>query len=255
MKLLLSVVLLLTSQLQGYAQLSEEAARQRVVEVVRSKLNIRPAQFLGIKRHEELEEMLAVATNGHLGMDFVYTLSPVGYEFTEHGIIEHMSTDGEGIYVVVIDRANGGTYAIRGFSDSLAEFKRLMLAVNMKVASPGEAESLAKLYQAVNPEQFSFTPVSDLLDLKQAAERQCRVVSFDLSERHFGAWWNHAKALYGKSSFKQTATQNANGYAVEWVVLSSPGPSECAGTPLRAQLQIGRSGEVGKLTFVLLESR
>jgi hypothetical protein len=152
----------------------------------------------------------------------------------------------------VISAANGDVYRIHGFADSLAEFGRLMTAAKMKVLSPDQAEAVADFYREVNPEHRSMTRILGLLELKQAAEWQCQAVPFDPNEKDFEAWWKHAKLLYAGASFKQTATRSDSGYAVEWIVLSSPGAGLCGGAPLRARLEVGSDGQVGKLSFVPL---
>jgi hypothetical protein len=66
----------------------------------------------------------------------------------------------------------------------------------VKISSPDQAEALADFYRDVNPERRLLTPATGLLDLKQAAERQCQDVPFDPNEKGFEAWWRHAKPLY-----------------------------------------------------------
>jgi hypothetical protein len=112
-------------------------------------------------------------------------------------------------YIVAISPRDGSTYRIHGFglAESLAEFQRLMTSLRMQVSSPDQAESVAEFYRKVNPEnQEGLTPILSLLELKQAAERQCQTVPFDPIEKKFNAWWKHAKSLYAQISFEQTAT-------------------------------------------------
>ena len=60
----------------------------------------------------------------------------------------------------------------------------------MKVSSPEQADSVAEFYRAVNPENMPLAPISSLIELKQAAERQCHsaVKSFDTGQEAFTAW-------------------------------------------------------------------
>jgi hypothetical protein len=234
------------------AQMTENAARQQARDVVRSQLHFRPDQFLGAQRDENLEQSLAIAAVGwRAGSQFIYKVSPTGYEIKENAIVHHFTVESDYMYIIVVSSAEGGTYRISGFPDSLAEFEKLMAVAGVKVSSPEQAESVANFYRGVNPENLPLEPISSLFELKQAAERQCqnRSRSFDTSQTAFNAWWSHGKALYAKSLFRQTVISHSGGYVVEWSALSSAAPGNCGGAPLRARLEIGSDGHVGKLTF------
>jgi hypothetical protein len=238
------------------AQMTEQAAREQARNTVRSQLNLRPDQFLGVQRDETLEQSLAVAIGRWAGSEFIYKVSPTGYELKENAIVRHFTVDGDYIYIIAVSPTDASTYRISGFADSLAEFAKLMTAVGQRVSSPDEAESLAELYRKVNPENHEdLTPILRLMDLKQAAERQCQsgAKSFDPGEKAFVAWWDHAKLLYAEISFKQTATPSSGGYLVEWIVLSSAAKGNCGGVPLRARLEVSSDGRVGKITFSPLQ--
>jgi hypothetical protein len=99
------------------------------------------------------------------------------------------------------------------------------------------------------------TPISSLLDLKQAAERQCQTAPFDPNEKLFEAWWRRARPLYADVPFEEAARPSGTGYRVEWSVLSAPGPESCGGAPLRATLEVGRNGEIGKLALLPVRSK
>ena len=62
------VAVLLILGVEADAQVTEQAAREWVRDVVRSelhsKINFKADQFLGIRRDEELEQSLATATIG-----------------------------------------------------------------------------------------------------------------------------------------------------------------------------------------------
>ncbi len=236
------------------AQMSDQVAREQARNVVRSQLQLnRPDQFLGVQRDEELEQSLAIATVGwRAGSKLIYKVSPTGDEIKENAIVHHFTVDRDYMYVVAVSPTDGSIYRIHGFADSLAEFEKLMTAAGERVSSPEQAESLAEFYRAVNPENISsLTPISSLIELKQAAERQCQsgASSFDADQQAFTAWWKHAKPLYAEVSFKQTATASSGGYSVEWIVLSSAAKGNCGGAPLRARLEVSSDGHVGKLTF------
>jgi hypothetical protein len=238
------------------AQLTEQAARDQARNAVRSQLNLRPDQFLGVQRDESLEQLLAVAVGRRAGSAFIYKVSPTGYELKENAIVHHFTVDGDYVYIIAVNPTDGTTYRISGFADSLAEFAKLMNAVGERVSSPDQAESLADFYRKVNPENHEdLTPILRVMDLKQAAERQCQsgANSFDAGEKAFTAWWDHAKPLYVEISFKQTATPGSGGYLVEWIVLSSAAKGNCGGAPLRARLEVSSDGHVGKITFSPLQ--
>jgi len=127
-----------------------------------------------------------------------------------------------------------------------------MTATKRRVSGPEQAESIAEFYRGVNPANLPLTPVSSLIEFKQAAERQCQggVNSFDARERAFAAWWNRAKPLYAELPFAKAATPSGSGYRVEWIVLSSAAPGgACGGGPLRARLEVSQDGRVGKVNF------
>lgn len=232
------------------AQMIDQAARAKAENIVRSQLDyLRPGQFLSVQRDEELERSLAVAAGGLTGMKFIYQVSPAGDEIKEHSLVHHLVTDADPMYLAAVNPADGSTYRIAGFRDSKAELNELLAALRIKVSSKDRAEELADLYLSVNPEHRSMTRISGLLDLKQAAERQCQAVPFNPNEKDFEAWWKHAKTAYANLSFQQTATRNGSGYVVDWIVLSSSGAGECGGAPLRARLEVGSDGSIGEISF------
>jgi hypothetical protein len=233
------------------AQVNEQAAREKALSAARSQLSyLRPGQFLGIQRDEELEQKLAAMVGGIAGSEFIYKMSPVGDEIKESSVVHHIITDiDDPVSLVAVSPLDGSIYLLRGFAESKADFNRLMVALKVKISSPDQAEALADFYREVNPERRPLTPTTDLLELKQAAERQCQAVPFDPNEKDFEAWWKHAKTVYAKVSFQQTATRSDSGYAVEWIVLSSPGAGKCGGAPLRARLDVRSDGSVGEISF------
>jgi hypothetical protein len=241
------------------AQVTDQAAREQASSIVRSELHsdvgFKSDEFLGVQRDEELERSLAVAAGGRAGLRFIYKVSPIGYEIRENAVLYHAWSDFEPVFIVAVSPTDGSTYRIHGFGieASLAEFEKLMAALRVRVSRPEQAEYLADFYRRVNPENSSsLTPISSLLDLKQAAERQCQdgLSSFDVGQKAFNAWWKHAKPLYARISFKQTAAPRGSDYLVEWIVLSSAGPQgNCGGAPLQARLEVTSDGHVGKLTF------
>lgn len=244
------------------AQMSEQAAREQASSVVRSELhsrvNFKADQFLGIRRDEELEQLLGMAVGGQAGLTFIFKVSPEGVELKENAIVYHTWTDVDPLCIVVVNPKDGSLYRIHGFglAESLAEFERLMAALKVRVATSDQAEALAEFYRKVNPENHEgLTPILSLLGLKQAAERQCQSgpSSFNADQEAFAAWWKHAKPLYAEVSFKQTVTPSSGGYFVEWIVLSAAAKGNCGGAPLRAQLEVGSDGHVGKVTFSPLQ--
>jgi hypothetical protein len=240
----LSMLVLPTS-----AQMADPAAREQASNAVRSQLHLRPDQFLGVQRDENLEQLLAIVAGRSGGLEFIYQVSQAGDEVKENAVVHHIFTDADPTYVVAVSPADGDVYRIHGFADSLAEFGRLMTATKVKVLSPDQAEAVSDFYREVNPQHNSMTPVTSLIELKQAAERQCQTSPFDTGEREFDAWWKHGKPLYAGVPFRQAATASGSGYIVEWTVLSSSAPGNCGGAPLRARLEVGSDGHVGKLTF------
>jgi hypothetical protein len=228
------------------AQMSEQASNIARSEL-HSTVHFRTDQFLGIQRDEELEQTLGVAVGGQAGLTFIYKVSPEGVELRENAVAYHTWTDVDPLFFVVVNPRDGSAYRIHGFGrgESLTEFERLMTALKVQVASPDQAEAVADLYRKVNPENHeSLTPILRLMELKQAAERQCQsgTKSFDVGEKAFTAWWKHAEPLYAALSFQQRAVPHGSGYLVEWIVLSSPSAENCGGAPLRATLEVSSDG-------------
>jgi len=244
--MLLSMLAMPTS-----AQMSDQAAREQTRNAVRSQLNLKPDQFLSVQRDEKLEQLLATVAGRPEGLEFIYQVSQAGDEIKGSAVVHHIFTDVDPTYIVAVSSA-GDVYRIHGFTDSLAEFEKLMAATKVKVVSPDQAEAVADFYREVNPERRSLTRIPGLLELKQAAEWQCQTVPFDPNEKNFEAWWKHSKPLYSGASFKQTAVRSGGGYEVEWIVLSSPGAGLCGGAALHTRLEVGSDGQVGKLTTVAL---
>ncbi|WP_213807826.1 hypothetical protein [Granulicella sp. dw_53] len=253
-KLFLVIFAMSALKVSAGAQVNEQAAREKALRAARPHLGyLRPGQFLGIQRDEDLEQKLAAIAGGLAGSEFIYKVSPVGDEIKERSVVHHILTDiDDPVSLVAVNPLDGSTYLIHGFAESKADFNRLMGTLKLKISRPDQAEALADFYREVNPERLPLTPTIGLLDLKQAAERQCQDVPFDPKEKDFGAWWKQALRLYSAASFKQTATHTDSGYAVEWMVLSSPGAGLCGGAALRARLEVGSEGQVGKLSFVPL---
>jgi hypothetical protein len=245
-------LMLLSLSVSLSAQVSDEAARERTRKTVRSHLRLKPDQFLSVRRDEDLEQLLSVLSGRLDGLEFVYQVSQAGDEVEGNSVVHHIFTDADPRYIVAINTTDGDVYRIHGFSDSMAEFARLMAAAKVKVLSPDQAEAVSDFYREVNPKRTAMTPVTSLIELKQVAERQCQTGSFDADEKAFDAWWNRAKRLYAGVPFGQTATRSGSGYIVEWIVLSSGTPGNCGGAPLRARLEIGADGQVGKLNFSTL---
>lgn len=247
---ILGVALLSTLVVLANGQTTDEAARDLARNAVRSELHLRPDQFIVIHRDEELEQSLAIATVGwRADSFFIYRVSQTGVEIKEKAIVRHIATDADLMYIIAVSSKDGSTFRIHGFADSLAEFNKLMTTSKMNVSSPEQAESLADFYRGVNPENVPLTPISSLIELKQAAERQCRngAKSFDAGQEAFTTWWNRAKPLYAALSFQENAVRQSSGYVVLWILLSSPAIENCGGSPLRAKLEIGQDGHVGKL--------
>jgi hypothetical protein len=229
-----------------HAQANEQTLRDQIRSAVRSQLHLKDDQFLAVQRDEPLEQELAIVT-GKPGV-FLYRVSQAGDEIKEHRVVHHIFMDADPTYFVAVS-GDGGMYRIQGFSDSLVEFRRLIAATKVKVESADQAEAVADFYREVNPQRTSMTPITSLIELKQAAERQCQTSSFDTGEQEFDAWWKHGESLYAGLPFRQTARPNGSGYIVEWTVLSSSALGLCGGAPLRARLEVRSDGQVGKLSF------
>ena len=234
------------------AHVADQAAREQVREAVRSQLHLEAGKFLEVQRAEMLEQMLAGVVGRPSWSEFIYKISEEGDEIKEHEIVHHIVTDGDPTFTVAINPASGSLNRIQGFPDSIAEFNKLMKEANVKVLGADQAEAVADFYREVNPQRRSMTRIAGLLELKQAAEWQCQSVPFDPNEKDFEAWWKRGKPLYASASFKQTAVPSGSGYAVEWIVLSSPGAGLCGGAALRARLEVRSDGQVGDIAFTPL---
>ena len=260
---ILALETLLTPLVFADRQIGEQAARELARNVARAELSstvhFKSDQFLNVRRDEELEQALAIAANGRRdGLVFIYKISPDGIEIRDNAIVHHITTDGDPALIVAVRSANGGTYRIHGFGrgESRAEFEKLLTELKVQVTSPDQAEAVADLYRKVNPESYEdLAPILRLIELKQAAERQCQGVakSFDAGERAFDAWWKHAEPLYAPLPFRQKVVSRGKGYLVEWIVLSSPSAENCGGAPLRAQLEVSADGHVSKTSVSLLQ--
>lgn len=133
----------------------------------------------------------------------------------------------------------------------MAEFNRLLKASKIDVRTADQAEDVADLYRQVNPENYEdLTQMSNLLDVKQAAERDCHANanSFVVGDKAFMTWWSQADRLYANLEFQETAVRHGKAYVVQWIEMSSPSATNCGGTPLRAKLEIALDGHVNPLT-------
>jgi len=247
----------MVSSVTGLAnsQISEQAARDKAHNTVLSQAHFKPNQFLDVRRKESLEHSLSLVVAAPARSVFIYELTTSGDEIVEGGVIHHISMDADFTYIVAVSSADGSIFRIHGFGidESLAEFEKLMAPLEVRVTRSDQAEAVADFYRKVNPENHEgLTPILRLMDLKQAAERQCQSgsKSFDEGEEAFAAWWKHAKSLYEKLAFQQRVASHGNGYLVQWVFLSDSSHENCGGNPLRAQLEISSDGHVGPITFM-----
>jgi len=239
-----SILSMVAAPMRG--QSTEQTSRDQVRSAVRSQLHLKGDQFLEVQRDESLEQELVVA-GGKPGL-LLFRVSQAGDEIRANSVVHHIFTDTDPTYIVAVS-GDGDIYRIHGFNDSSVEFGRLMAAEKIRVLSPDQAEAVSDFYREVNPQRTSMTPITSLIELKQAAERQCQTSSFDTGEQEFDAWWKHGKPLYARLPFGQTARPSGSDYIVEWTVLSSSGPGLCGGAPLRARLEVGSDGQVGKPSF------
>ncbi len=247
-------MLVLVSAVGSFADTvaSDEAGREQARNIVRQQLRLERNRFLAVQRDESLEQLLTVAVGRRAEKDFIYRVSPAGDEAISSGIIQHLSVDVDPLYIIAIYAANGRGFRIHGFADSDAEFEKLMVAAGVRVSSADQAEHLAGLYRAVNPESLPLTPITSLIELKQAAERNCQSAakSFESGEGAFHIWWSTIGSRYEGVPLNQEASPHGTRYIVQWVVLSSRAPGgTCAGSPLRALLELGPDGHIGKLKF------
>lgn len=251
---MLGMAVLSMSVVLANAQMTDQAAREQARNAVRSQLHLKPDQFLGVQRNERLEDLLALAVR-RPGFELIYRVSQAGDEVKENAVVHHIFTDVDPTYIIAVSPADGGIYRIHGFVDSLIEFEKLTTVAGMRVSSAEQAESVADFYREVNPENLPLTPISSLIELKQAAERQCQSgrSSFNAGQEAFTTWWKHAKPLYSEVQFKQTVTSRTGGYLVEWIVLSTATKYNCGGAPLRARLEVKSDGHVGSLIFSPLQ--
>lgn len=267
LSIMLAMAVLSMLAVLAKAQMTDQAAREQARKSVRSQLHLRSDQFLSVQRDEALEQMLAAMASPLSGPEFIYRVSqegdeikeatkasPTGHEVRGNTVVHHIVMDGDPTQIIAIRSADGTIYRIHGFgqSESLAEFNKLMTAAKVTVSSPEQAESLAEFYRAVNPQNMQLTPISSVIELKQAAERQCQsgAKSFQAGEKVFTAWWKHMEPLSANVPLNETAIPSGGGYLVEWTVLSSPGSGGlCGGTPLRARLEVNADGHVNEPTF------
>jgi hypothetical protein len=234
----------------AHAQMSDQGAREQGRDAIRSHMHFEPSKFLQVQKNGMLEQLLAEMVARPSWSELIYNVSEEGNEIKEHTVIHHIVMDGDPTFTIAINPASGNLYRIRGFTDSLDEFNRLITEANTKILTAYQAEAVANFYREVNPEKYyPIVPLSSLLDLKQTAERQCQAIPFDPNDKKFDTWWKRAKPLYQDVQFKQTTSQSGGGYAVEWIALSSTGPGMCGGAPLRARLEVSSVGHASKLTF------
>jgi hypothetical protein len=235
------------------AQLSEASARDQARSAVRSHLALEPDGFLAVERDEKLEQSVDLVA-GRRGV-FIYRTSQAGDDYLtsqagddrrRRTVVHHIVMDGDPTHIVAISAADGSVYRIHGFADSRAEFDRLIATMAWTISNSDQAGTVADFYREVNPDNWQMAPIVSLIDLKQSAERQCQKSTFDVGEQEFDAWWKRGKALYSAIPFQQVVTPGASGYVVEWTILSSSALGMCGGAPLRARLEVGSDGRVGK---------
>lgn len=100
-------------------------------------------------------------------------------------------------------------YRIHGLSDSLVEFGRLMAATKVKVMSADQAEAVSEFYREVNPQRTLMTPITSLIDLKQAAERQVKRACSTARAEFSAETAALTLCQHGNSSFNEAAPNSA----------------------------------------------
>lgn len=233
----------------AYTRIKEQSAYETANAALRARLNLRANQFLQIQRDETLEHLLSLAVSRPTAPDFIFRATQAGDEIKGNAIVHHISSDIDSTYVVAVDRKTGSIARIRGFSDSMTEFDRLMATVGVKVSNADQAEAIAAFYWAVNPERLSQHPILNLFELKQLAERQCQTGSFNAGEARFDSWWSQNRARCEAIKFARATVTRDGVFILKWIVLSAGSPDSCGGIPLEAQLEITRSGKIENLTF------
>lgn len=83
-----------------------------------------------------MEESLALAVGKRAGSKFIYKVSPIGDEIEEGAVVHHVSTDADLMYIIGVDPADGSTYRIHGFPDSLVGFDQLIAAAGAEGVRP-----------------------------------------------------------------------------------------------------------------------
>ncbi|HEX4002816.1 MAG TPA: hypothetical protein VHX36_09210 [Candidatus Acidoferrales bacterium] len=176
------------------AQMTAEAAHDSALNTVRLRNHLKADQFLDIQRNQHLEELLATAMIGWRNSRvFIYEVSEAGVEIKANSTIDHLVTDADPTFIVAVRSSDGAAYCIHGcgLPGSLAEFQELIASTKVRVSDPNQAESFADFYRRVNPQNYeNLAPLASLLELKQAAERECLAgaKSFDAGETVFNAW-------------------------------------------------------------------
>jgi hypothetical protein len=239
------------------AQLTDNEARARARTVTAANLHFDPAQFVGIERQEELEQSYAVATRIARGTLFLYKLWPGGEEVRDSTIINHCAGNCLS-YLVGVRAVDGAVFRIRGFSDSIEEFNRMMGTNAVHMTDHSQAHAFASFYRSVNPESLAITPLWTLLDFKQMVEQQCHdhQESFLASDEQFTKWWNSHKSTYLNADFSEGAFRDQNGFRMEFLVMPPPAANQaCGGAPVLAVLQITPSGQIDKLAYKESASR
>ncbi len=244
-----ALLLFVIASVSVNAQLTDEAGRRLAEATVRSALNMRADDFLQVRRAEDLEEYLGIAS-GHAHHKLFYRVSRDGTVADEHGVRTGVLSDGDPLFVVVVD-ADGDAYRVHRFHDSTSEFNRLLVSSGLKLASAQQVEALGDLYRATNPGNFDdLKPINSLLELKQGGERRCFRYDAPLDSKPFDEWWASAKRKYKSLSYEPKIAHEGRGFSLEWIVLSSPGKYNCGGAPLRVSIDVGLDGQVVEPKFV-----
>ena len=104
---LFGTVVLSTLVIPTNAQLTDQVARDYAGSAIRSQLHLRADEFLDVQRDEGLEQSLAVAVGRRAGSEFVYKVSPTGYEIKENTVVHHVIVDGDYLYIIAVSPTDG----------------------------------------------------------------------------------------------------------------------------------------------------
>jgi hypothetical protein len=179
--------------------IDECAAKPRVAEFVRLKMNFDSKHFLREAHREDLDDALFLPQRKILGKvrktAWFFEVTETGFEIlSPDEAVLHRSTDGARRWLVVLNPISGKLFGLYGFEDAATSFNQLVVDAGVQIKSEEAATGWATLYLQTVIGGDLGSVLSNATDLKRGIEDL--VDAYRLSRPHSpsaASWLNQVQ--------------------------------------------------------------